>query len=161
VSEQFLNGARARTHTHTHNHFMASLDYVRDNMGEPLPEETFTHSHLSWSSVIPYLLPPFIMIHGILPVEFTCLTIFFAQPLSKSSVLPLGLEPSTLYSIHFFTQSSSSFCDTYPYHHNLFCCSTENMSTIPSLSLNSSLNSIFYLNITHPYDHHSTCHLNR
>jgi len=35
--------------------------------------------------------------------------------------LPLGLEPSTSYSIHFFTQSVSSFCST----------------SIPSLSLNS------------------------
>ena len=33
----------------------------------------------------------------------------FAQPLSMSSGLPLGLEPTTSYSIHFFTQSVSSF----------------------------------------------------
>jgi len=33
--------------------------------------------------------------------------------------LPLGLAPSTSYSIHFFTQSSSSFRNTCPYHHNL------------------------------------------
>jgi len=51
------------THTHTltvsHTHtqpFYGSLDFVQDNLGEPVPEETFTHSHLSWSSVIPYLL---------------------------------------------------------------------------------------------------------
>ena len=37
--------------------------------------------------------------------------------------LPLGLEPSTSYSIHFFTQSVSSFRSTCPYHRNLFCCS--------------------------------------
>jgi len=36
------------THTHTHNHFTAVLDFVRDNQGEPVPEETFTHSHLLW-----------------------------------------------------------------------------------------------------------------
>ena len=34
--------------------------------------------------------------------------------------LPLGLEPSTSYSIHFFTQSVSSFRSTCPYHRNLF-----------------------------------------
>jgi len=50
--------------------------------------------------------------------------------------LHLGLAPSTLYAIHFFTQSLSSFCSTCPYHHNLFCCSTEIMSSNPSLSLN-------------------------
>ena len=37
--------------------------------------------------------------------------------------LPLGLEPSTSYSIHFFTQSVPSFHSTYPYHRNPFCCS--------------------------------------
>ena len=35
--------------------------------------------------------------------------------------LPLGLETSTSYSIHFFTQSVSSFRSTCPYHRNLFC----------------------------------------
>jgi len=37
--------------------------------------------------------------------------------------LPLGLETSTSYSIHFFTKSVSSFHNTCPYHRNLFCCS--------------------------------------
>jgi len=39
--------------------------------------------------------------------------------------LPLGQAPSTSYSIHFFTQSLSSFHSACPYHRNLFCCSTE------------------------------------
>jgi len=43
--------------------FYGSLDFVRDNLGEPVPEETFTHSHLLWSSVVPYLLRPSSMIH--------------------------------------------------------------------------------------------------
>jgi len=50
--------------------------------------------------------------------------------------LPLGLAPSTSCSIHFFTQSLSSFHSTYPYHRHLFYCSTEIMSSNPSLSLN-------------------------
>ena len=49
--------------------------------------------------------------------------------------LPLGLKPSTSYSIHFFTQSVSSFRSTCPYHRSLFCCSINIMSSIPSLSL--------------------------
>jgi len=66
-----------KTDTHTHTQlFYGSLDSVWDNPGEPVPEETFTHSHLSWSSVIPYLLPPSNRIHGIPPVQFTCLTVF-------------------------------------------------------------------------------------
>jgi len=88
--------------------FYGSLDFVRDNLGESLPEETFTHSHLSWSSVSYYLLPPSIMIHGIPPVQFTCLTVIFHY-LQDFFGLPLGLAPSTSYSIHFFAQSLSFF----------------------------------------------------
>ena len=49
--------------------------------------------------------------------------------------LPLGLGPLTSYFMHFFTQSSSSFRSTCPYHHSLFCCNTSAMSSIPNLSL--------------------------
>jgi len=48
--------------------------------------------------------------------------------------LPLGLEPSTSYSMHFFTQSVSSFRGTCPYHRNLFCCSISIISSVPSPS---------------------------
>jgi len=58
--------------THTHNRLTAS---VRVNPGRPVPEETLTHSHPTWSSDILYHLSPLIMIHGILFVHFTCLTI--------------------------------------------------------------------------------------
>ena len=63
------------------------LDFVRDNPGEPLPEETLTHSHLSWSSVISYLLPPSITIQDV-PDSL------FPQYLSKFSlVYLLGWHP--------------------------------------------------------------------
>ena len=52
---------------------------------------------------------------------------------------PLGLKPSTSYSIHFFTQSLSSFRNACPYDRNLFCCRTEIMLS----SLNLSLSSLF------------------
>jgi len=58
--------------------------------------------------------------------------------------LPLGLEPYTSYSIHFFTQSVPSFRSTCPYHHNLFCCSINIISSIPSLSLNSLLGTLSF-----------------
>jgi len=48
-----------------------------DNSGELVLKETFTHSHLSWSSIIPYLLPISFMTDGIVLVQFTCLTVFF------------------------------------------------------------------------------------
>jgi len=58
--------------------------------------------------------------------------------------LPLGLEPSTSYSIHFFTQSVSSFRSTCPYYCNLFCCSINIISSIPSLFLNSLLGTLSF-----------------
>jgi len=99
-----MNLVASTGHTHTHTTVLGSLDFVRDNPGELVPEKTFTHLHPSWASIIPYLLPPSITIHGIFPVQFTCHSlsqVFFG--------LPLGLAPSTSYSIHFFTQSLSPF----------------------------------------------------
>jgi len=44
---------------YTHHCFYGSMDFVRDNPGEPVPEETFTHSYLLWSSIVPYLFHPY------------------------------------------------------------------------------------------------------
>ena len=54
--------------------------------------------------------------------------------------------------MHFFTQSSSSFLSTCPYQRSLFCCNTNAMSSIPSLSLSSLLRSLSF-NLT-PHIHH-------
>jgi len=45
--------------------------FVWDYLGESVPEETFSHLHLSWSSTILYQLPPSATIDNILPVQFT------------------------------------------------------------------------------------------
>ena len=51
---KYLKSYELCTHTHTHTQpFYGSIDFVWDNLGELLPEETFTHSHLSWSSIVP------------------------------------------------------------------------------------------------------------
>ena len=93
---------------------------VRDYPGEPVPEETFTHSHLSCSSVILYQLPPSITIHSILPSQYLRAWQSFCTTSNQDLFgLPLGLEPSASYSIYFFTQSMSSFCNTCPYNRNL------------------------------------------
>jgi len=64
----------------THTQLLyGSLDFARDNPDEPVPEETFTHSQLLWSSIIPYLLPASFSIRGILLVQFMCLTVFFCS----------------------------------------------------------------------------------
>ena len=40
-----------RIHTHTTQPFYGSVEFVRENPGEPVPEETFTHySHRSHQS---------------------------------------------------------------------------------------------------------------
>jgi len=49
------------THTHTHTHtqpFYSSVKFVRENSGEPVPEETFTHySHRSHQSSLCMIIP--------------------------------------------------------------------------------------------------------
>jgi len=69
--------------------FNGSLDFVWDNLGELVPEETYTHSHLSRSSITPYLFPTSVTIHGTLSVQCACLTVtvFFLQSLSKFSLI--------------------------------------------------------------------------
>jgi len=110
-----INSVKALNNTTTTVLWTSVWDYP----GEPVKEETFTHSHLSCSSTILYQLPPSTTIHSILPAQFTCLTVFLHN-LSLSPVdLPLCLEPSTSYSTHFFTELFSSLHNTCPYHRNL------------------------------------------
>ena len=72
---QHISTCKATTHTHTQP-FNGSMDFVWDNPSEPVPKETFTHSHLPWSTIILYLLPPSTAIVDILPVQYLCLTVF-------------------------------------------------------------------------------------
>ena len=51
-------------------------EFCMGQPGESVPEETFTRSHLSQSSIVPYLLHPSNMIHGIRLVQSTHLTVF-------------------------------------------------------------------------------------
>jgi len=118
------------------------LPFVWDYPGEPVPEETLTHPP-SWSSSL-YQLLPSIRIHSILPAQITCLAI------SLHNLCPCPLW-STSWSgaLHlifhrFFTQSLSSFRNTCPYHRNLFCCSINIISSIPSLSVKSILETLSF-----------------
>ena len=109
--------------------------FVRDYLGKPVPEEIFTHS-------------PILIIIQPRPIASSMFTLRAWQSFCTTSFqvlfrLPLGLEPSTSYSIHLFTQSLSSFRNTCPYHCNLFCC-INITSSIPSLSLNSLLGSLSF-----------------
>ena len=90
--------------------------------GGSVPEETFTHSHSFWSSNVLYQFPPSTTIHSFLLVQFMAWQSFSTTSLQVLFGLFLGLEP-TSYSIHFSSQSLSSFHNTCPHHHNLFLLS--------------------------------------
>jgi len=98
--------------THTHNHFTALWNFVWDNPGEPVPEETFTHSHLSWSSIIPYLLPPSCSVY--VPDSL------FPLSLSKFSLVYLLAWHSPLHTPYI---SSPSHCLLFAAHtHTIATC---------------------------------------
>jgi len=75
---------------YNNNHFTALW-------GEPVPEETFMHSHLSWSPTILYQLPSSTTIHSILPVQLTCFTVFLHHLSPKSSLVNLLVWNPTLH----------------------------------------------------------------
>ena len=135
--------ASIRPHTHTHTQpFYGYVDFVPDNPGELIPEETFTHSHSSWSSIVPYLLHPSTTIRrGILSVQPTRLS--FSTSFSKFSlVYLLGWYPP----LHTPYISSPNHCHVLPsqhtptpaHHRNLLRSSAETTSPNPSLSPNPS-----------------------
>jgi len=70
--------------------FYGSMDFVRDNAGELVPEETFTHSHLSWSSIVPYLLSSIYYDPRHPPCSIHVPDSLFPQSLSKFSFSWLG-----------------------------------------------------------------------
>ena len=113
-------------------------------------QKKHSRTHLSRWSAFVYQLSPSTMIHSILPVQFTCLAVFLhnlcPSPLWSTS---WSGAPPTSHSMHFFTQSVSSFRNTCPYRCNLFCYSTKIMSSIPSLSLSSLLRTLSFTLTSH------------
>jgi len=139
----------AHTHTHTHTHTQTYILWLsgfclgqpgwagtRRNIHPLTPIMVISHP-LSVSSIYydPWHPPCSIYVPDSLLAQCTnSIQVFFG--------LPHVLAPSTSYSIHFFTQSLSSFCSTCPYHCNLLSCSSEIMSSNPSLSLNPLLGTV-------------------
>ena len=68
---------------------------------------------------------------------------------------PNGLLPSTLNSIYFFTQSSSLFLITCPYHLSLPLLMKVVLGSTPTNLLNSIL--VFHRDSTHPSNHLHLC----
>ena len=75
-------------------------------------------------------------------------TLTHSHPSWSSGIL-YQLPPFTTIHSILFTQSSSSFRNTCPYHRSLFCCNTNAMSSIPSLSLSSILGSLSFSLVPH------------
>ena len=136
------------THTHTHTHTHRHTNHLTalwilsgtTRVSRYQKKHSLTHTyHGHQSSRICFIHLLQFMASS---VQSTRLIVFFHNLSPSYLGLPLGLAPSTSYSIHFFTQSLSSFCNTCPYHRNLFRCSTKIMSSNPSLSQPFTRNSI-------------------
>ena len=108
-------------HTRTHNRFIALWNLSRTTCLSWLS----THTHPSWSSVIPYLLPPSITIHGILPVQFTCLTVFFHN-LSPRFLWSTSLHGTLHFILHTFLHPCLVFA---AYAHTITTC----LAAVPRL----------------------------
>ena len=80
-------------YTHNTEPFYGSVEFVRDNPGEPVPEETFTHSHSSWSSIIPICFLHLLRSMASSVFNSRALQSFSTISLQVFFGLPLGLVP--------------------------------------------------------------------
>ena len=99
---------KSNKHTHTN----VQWSFVRDYQGEPVPEETFTYSHPSWLSNVLYQLPPSTVIHSILFVQFTCLTVLFHK-LSPGPVRSTFWSGTLYFILHTFLHPIIIFLQQY------------------------------------------------
>ena len=127
----YCNQCSVKIHTHTQPFNSRCSGTTR--VGRYQKKRSPTHTHPGhWTSFINFL-------HLLRSIASSVLVYVLDsalwQPLSRSSlVFLLVLAPCTSFSMHFFTQSSS-FRSICPYQCSLFCCKTNAMSSIPSLSL--------------------------
>ena len=130
--------------THPHPQpFYGSLDSVWDNLGELVPNiHPLTHiliiNHTQSASYIycnPWHPPSSLYLPDSL----------FAQCLSKFSLVYLLVWHPPLYTPYIPSLNHCLlFHSTCPYHRNMFCCSTEIISSNPSLPLNSLLGTLIF-----------------
>ena len=122
----------SHSHLHTHTQPFNGPMSGTTRVGRYQKKHLSTHTHpVHQTSFINFL-------HLLRSIASSFFNLHAWQSFSATSVhvlfgLSLGLGPSSSYSIHVFTQSSS-FSNTCPYHHSLFCSNTNVMSSIPNLS---------------------------
>ena len=103
---------------HTHTQPFNGPWFGTTRVGQYQKKHSPTHTHLDHrTSFINFL-------HLLLSIASSVFSLRAWQSSLTTSVqvlfgLPLGLGSSTSYSVHFFTQSSSSFRSTCPYQHSL------------------------------------------
>ena len=119
------------TNTHTHTQPFNGLWSGTTRVGRYQKKHSPTHTHPDHRIFF------IIFLHLQRSVSSTVFILRAWQSSRSTSLQVLfGLGPSsTSYSIHFFTQSLSSFRSICPYQRSLFCCNTSAMSSIPSVSL--------------------------
>jgi len=131
---------QTHTHTHTHNRFTA-LWNLSGTTRVSRYQKKHSPLHSSWSSIIPISFLHLLRHMASSVFNPRALQSFSTISLQVFLGLSLGLVPSTLYSIHFFTQSLSTFRSTCPYHRNLFRRQTHTQTEVktvyPSVSLRS------------------------
>jgi len=134
LSKKSFDLNHTQTHRHTKNHFTALWILSGTNrMSRYQKKHSPTHTYRGYQSF------HICFLHLLRSVASSLFNLRAWQSFSTISLQvffgpPLGLTPSTSYSIHFFTQSLSSFRNTCPYHHSQFCRSTKIMSSNPRLS---------------------------
>ena len=110
--------ATASMGTHTHNHFTALwILSGTTRMSQYQKKHLPAHTHRGHQS---FLICFIHLLRTMASSVFNprALESFSTISLQVFFSLLLGLAPSTSYSIHFFTQSLSSFRNTCPYHRN-------------------------------------------
>jgi len=134
----FPGPSGVRSHTHTHKHtqpFYVSLDFVWDNPREPIPTETFTHSHLHCIVAINHPLSASSIYYN--PWPHPCSIYMsdslFPQPLSKFSLVYLLAWHPPLHTPYI---SSPTHCLLFATHANTIATC---FAVVPRLSSNPSL----------------------
>jgi len=122
-----------KTLTHTHAQLFNGLWSGTTRVGRYQKKHSPTHTHPDHrTSFINFL-------HLLWSIASSVFSLRAWQSFLTTSLqilfgLSLGLGPFSSYFMHFFTQSSSAFRSTCPYHRSLFCCNTNAMSSTPNLS---------------------------
>jgi len=138
------------THTHTTQPFYGSIEFVQDNPGELVPEETFTHyTHRGHQSSLSAFSIYYDRWHP--PYSIHVLYSLFPQCLSKFSLVYLLARYPQLYTPYI---SSPNHCLLFAAHaHTIATCSTEVLRLCPLIPV--SLSNL-YLELYLVTSHHTS-----